>query len=127
MTAEEAATLAHEGEAALQEMGESEIEPPTPLDIGSGHIPDPGDVVVPFDKINELVSEKQKVAREAKQTAAPEKQETEKKNSPKKQVGQQDKATPQEAKDSGKEDTRQEWEKPLSGTQAPRRKAETRR
>jgi ParB-like chromosome segregation protein Spo0J len=118
MTAEEAATLAHEGEAALQEMGESEIEPPTPLDIGSGHIPDPGDVVVPFDKINELVSEKQKVAREAKQTAAPEKQETEKKNSPKKQVGQQDKATPQEAKDSGKEDTRQEWEKPLSEIEA---------
>lgn len=38
MTAEEAATLAHEGEVALQEMGEAEIEPPTPFDIGGKHI-----------------------------------------------------------------------------------------
>lgn len=106
LTAEEAAALAHEGEA--------EIEPPTPLDIGGEHLPDPGDIVVPFDKINELVSEKQKAARGAKQTAAPEKQETEKKKLSQKQVGQQDKAAPQEAKDSEKEDTRQEWEKPLS-------------
>lgn len=69
MTVEKAATLAREGEAVLQETGEAEIEPPTPLDIGGEHIPDLGDVVVPFDKINELVSEKQKAAREAKQTA----------------------------------------------------------
>ena len=118
MTAEEAATLAHEGEAALQEMGEAEIEPPTPFDIGGEHIPAPGDVVVPFDKINELVSEKQKASREAKQPAAPEKQETEKKKPSKKQVGQQNKAAPQEAKDSEKEDTQQEWEKPLSEVEA---------
>ncbi|KPU43236.1 chromosome-partitioning protein Spo0J [Oxobacter pfennigii] len=118
MTAEEVATLAHEGEAALQEMGEAEIEPPAPSDIGGEHIPVPGDVVVPFDKINELVSEKQKAAREAKQTTAPEKQETEQKKPSQKQVGQQDKAAPQEAKDSEKEDTRQEWEKPLSEVEA---------
>lgn len=118
MTVEEAATLAHEGEAALQEMGETEIEPPTQFDIGGEHIPETDDVVVPFDKINELVSEKQKAAREAKQTAAPEKQETEKKKPAQKQVGQQDKAAPQEAKDSKKKDTQQEWEKPLSEVEA---------
>lgn len=38
LTAEEAATLAHEGEAALQDIGEEQLEPPTPFDIG-GNIP----------------------------------------------------------------------------------------
>jgi hypothetical protein len=54
MSAEEAATLAHEGEAALHDIGDDGLEPPTPFDI-----PAPGDVVVPFDKINEIMSEKQ--------------------------------------------------------------------
>lgn len=39
MTAEEAAILAHEGEAALQEMGEGQLEPPTPFDFGGKHMP----------------------------------------------------------------------------------------
>ena len=47
MTAEEAATLAQEGAAALRDIDEEQFEPPTPFDI-----PAPGDVVVPFDKIN---------------------------------------------------------------------------
>ena len=41
-------------EAALQEMGEEQLELPTPADFGDKHIPDLGDVVVPFDKINEI-------------------------------------------------------------------------
>ena len=49
-TAEAAAALAHEGKEP--------IEPPAPSDIGGEHIPTPGDVVVPSDKINELMSER---------------------------------------------------------------------
>lgn len=48
--AEEKAALTHEGKEA--------IEPPAPSDISGEHIPAPGDVVVPSDKINELMSEK---------------------------------------------------------------------
>ena len=66
MNAAEAAVLAHEGEAVLHDIGNDELAPPTPFDI-----PSPGDVVVPFDKIRET-------AREAEQTATPEKQEAEK-------------------------------------------------
>lgn len=120
-TVEEAAILAHEGEAALQKMGESEIEPPTPLDIGSKHIPDPGDIAVPFDKINEDVSEKQAATREAEKPPTPEKQETEKKTAPKKQTERQDKVAPQKAPGAGVEDTRQEWEKPLSEIEAEKK------
>lgn len=65
LTDEEAAILAHEGEAALREMGEGQLEPPTPFDI-----PPPGDVVVSFDKINEILSEKQAAAHEAERIAA---------------------------------------------------------
>lgn len=61
MSAEEAATLAHEGEAALHDIGEDGLEPPAPFDI-----PAPGDVVVPFDKINEIMSEKQEAAQESR-------------------------------------------------------------
>lgn len=49
-TAEEKAALSHEAKEP--------IEPPAPSDIGGEHIPAPGDVVVPSDKINELMSEK---------------------------------------------------------------------
>ncbi len=45
LAAEEAAALAHEGKTALQKMGEAEIKPSTPFDIGSKHIPDPGGTV----------------------------------------------------------------------------------
>jgi len=43
MTAEEAATLAQEGGAALHDIGEEQLEPPAPFDIGGGHIPDMGE------------------------------------------------------------------------------------
>ena len=46
--------------AASQDIGKDGLEPPTPFDI-----PAPGDVVVPFDKINEIVSGKQAAAKEA--------------------------------------------------------------
>ncbi len=91
LTAEEAAALAHEGEAALREMGEEQLELPAPFDFGGEHIPDPGDVVVPFDKINEILSEKQEAAREAEQAPAAKKQETEKADkAPKKQAARQE-------------------------------------
>lgn len=89
ISTEEAAALAHEGEAALKEMGKAEIEPPTPLDIVGEHIPDPGDIVVPFDKINEIVSGKTATTKETEKASSADKEE------------------------SQSEDTRQEWEKPL--------------
>ena len=48
--AEEKAALSHEAKEPL--------EAPAPSDIGGEHIPAPGDVVVPSDKINEIMSEK---------------------------------------------------------------------
>lgn len=71
-TAEETAALPHEDGAALHETAKDRPEIPTPIDI-----PAPGDVVVPFDKINEIISGKQAAVKEAEQTA-PEKQESEK-------------------------------------------------
>lgn len=61
LTDTEAATLAQEGEAALREDGEVLPDP------GETDIPFPAaeDVVVPFEKINELVNERQAAAREA--------------------------------------------------------------
>ena len=65
MTAEEAATLAQEGAAALRDIDEEQFEPPATFDI-----PAPGDVVVSFDKINEIISEKKAAkAQEAEQPA----------------------------------------------------------
>jgi ParB family chromosome partitioning protein len=71
-TAGEKATLTHEDKEP--------IEPPAPSDIGGEHIPTPGDVVVPSDKINELMSEKKPGHRDrppkadkAEQAPAPEK------------------------------------------------------
>lgn len=46
LTAEEAAALAGERDRALHDIGEDELEPPTPFDIGGGYIPDdPGDPI----------------------------------------------------------------------------------
>lgn len=111
LTAEEVATLAHEGKAALREMGEEQLEPPAPFDLSDKHIPDPGDVVVPFDKINEILSKKQSAAREAEKTAAPEK--TGKSEKAAKNQTKRGKAVQQEAQETKTEDTRQEPEKPL--------------
>ena len=44
--------------SALSNEAKEPIDPPAPSDIGGEHIPVPGDVVVPSDKINELMSEK---------------------------------------------------------------------
>lgn len=71
---EEQAILEQEGKAALEKMGEELPDPPAPFDFDGEHIPAPdnvsatpaaSDVVVPFEKINEIVSEKQKAAQEA--------------------------------------------------------------
>ncbi|WP_304509811.1 ParB N-terminal domain-containing protein, partial [Anaerotignum sp.] len=70
-TAEETAALPHEDGAALHEADKDGPEVPNPIDI-----PAPGDVVVSFNKINEIVSGKQAAAKETEQTA-PEKQEAE--------------------------------------------------
>lgn len=72
ITAEKAESTVHEDNAALHEISDNGLEPPTPFDI-----PAPGDVVVSFDKINEIVSGKQAAAKEAEQ-ASPEKQGAEK-------------------------------------------------
>lgn len=90
ITAEEAAALAHEGEAALHKISDDGLEPPTPFDI-----PAPGDVVVSFDKINEIVSGKQAAAKEAEKSVPADKK------------AEPDKTSPEA------EDTRQEWKKPL--------------
>ena len=107
MTAEEATILAHESEAALLEMGEVQLEPPAPFDVGGEHIPDPGDVIAPSDKIPE-------VAQEDETPAAPENQEAKKSDKAPKKQARRNKAAPQEVQEAGAEDTRQEWEKPLS-------------
>ncbi len=102
MSAEEAAVLAHKGEAALHDIGNDGLEPPAPSDI-----PAPGDVVVPLDKTREA-------AQEAEKAAAPEKQEAEKSNKAPQKQARRNKAVTQEIQEVGAEDTRQEWEKPLS-------------
>ena len=43
MTAEEAAALAGEGEKALRDIGEEQLEPAPPFDVSGEHIPGPGD------------------------------------------------------------------------------------
>ena len=74
MTAGEPATQSQEAGADLSDKSE---EQPAPIDIGGEHHPG-DDVVVSFDKINEIVSEKKAAAKtqEAEQTA-PEKKEPE--------------------------------------------------
>lgn len=71
-TAEKTAELFHEDGATPEKADNDRQEEPTPIDI-----PYPGDVVVSFDKINEIVSGKQAAVKEAEQTA-PEKKESEK-------------------------------------------------
>nr|WP_319488342.1 ParB/RepB/Spo0J family partition protein [uncultured Caproiciproducens sp.] len=76
-----------EEKAVLTQEGKKPIEPPAPSDIGGEHVPNPGDIVVPPDKINELMSEKKPSHRgrlpkadKAEQAPAPEKTEAEKSN-----------------------------------------------
>ncbi|TCL55416.1 ParB/RepB/Spo0J family partition protein [Kineothrix alysoides] len=92
-TAEETAALPHEDEATLHEADKDRPEIPTSIDI-----PAPGDVVVSFDKINEIVSRKQAVVKEAEQTA-PEKQEVEK-SAPTEKTAKPEKTSPDKKNDS---------------------------
>ena len=62
-----AAIFAQEKEAALRDIGEEQIEPPVQPDLSGEHIPDPGDVVVSFDKINEILSGQRSAARKAQE------------------------------------------------------------
>jgi len=108
-TVEEAATLAHEGEAELHDIGDYRMEQPTPFDM-----PVPDDLIAPFDKINETLLDKQDVAQEAEQTASPVNQEAEKPDKTPKKQARRNIAATKEVHEAGAEDTRQEWEKPLS-------------
>ena len=119
MTVEEAATLAHEGEVALRDMGEELLEPPTPLDVGGEHIPDSGDVVVPPDKIRET-------AREAEQTATREKQEAEKSDKTPNKRGRRGKTVHQEAQEVKTEDTQKEPEEQRRSEAEPKRERKPR-
>lgn len=67
-TAEETTALPHEDGAALHKTDKDGPETPNPIDI-----PAPGDVVVSFDKINEIVSGKQAAVKETEQTTPPRK------------------------------------------------------
>jgi ParB family transcriptional regulator, chromosome partitioning protein len=99
-----------EEKAVLTNEGKEPLEPPAPFDFGGEHVPNPGDIVVPSDKINELMSGKKPRHRgrspkadKAEQTAVPEKPETEK----------EDKAPKKERK------PRAEKQKPTAAKKAP--------
>lgn len=72
INAEKAAALGDKEQPQSHDIGNDGLEPPTPFDI-----PNPGDVVVSFDKINEIISEKQAAAKETEKPDQ-KKQETEK-------------------------------------------------
>lgn len=76
-TTVEPATQAQEAEAILSDKGEEQPAQDNPIDIGGEHRPG-DDVVVSFDKINEIISEKKAAAKvqEVEQTS-PEKKEPE--------------------------------------------------
>ncbi|EOH32624.1 ParB/RepB/Spo0J family partition protein [Enterococcus faecium] len=93
ITAEKAVATVHEDKAALHEIGDDTLEPPTPFDI-----PAPGDVVVSFDKINEIVSGKQAAVKEAEQ-APPEKQGA-KKSGPADKKAEPEKPGPDKGKEN---------------------------
>lgn len=79
--------------AASHDIDKDGLEPPTPLDI-----PAPGDVVVSFGKINEIVSGKQAAVKEAEQTA-PENPQPEK-SAPADKKAEPEKPSPNKAKDN---------------------------
>ena len=92
-TAEETAEPFHEDGAAPGKADKDRPEEPTPIDI-----PAPGDVVVSFDKINEIVSGKQAAVKEAEQTAS-EKQEVEK-SAPTEKTAKPEKISPDKKNDN---------------------------
>ncbi len=89
MTAEETVALEHEEKIVSDEIDNDGIEPPIAFNI-----PAPGDVVVPFEKINEIISGKRATA-EMEQTAS-------EKDFPTENEVQTDKAE-QEVEDTGQE------------------------
>lgn len=64
--------IAEEVEAATDELGE---ETPVPLDLGGERFVDLDSVVVPFDKINEILAERQAAARRGRKAMAEEQQD----------------------------------------------------
>lgn len=91
LTTSEAVMLEHEGQAALFEMGE--------------FLPDPGDVVVPFETIDELMADRRAAARDA--------------------VEQDESPTPLGADAPGqteKPDDREPWEKTSAELEAEQKK-----
>lgn len=91
ISTEEAAALEHGGKSAPPDIGDNGLKPPLPFDI-----PAPGDVVVSFDKINEIVSGKQAAAKEAEQSAA--KNEEAEKSGPAEKKAEQKKPGPDKGK-----------------------------
>ena len=100
LTDEEKVILEKEGQAALFEMGES--------------IPDPGDVVVPFDKISELMKERNAAAREAVEQEEP--------PAPGAGISTEEYSGAIPGDAPAGPDTRQEWEKPQAEAEAEEKK-----
>jgi ParB family chromosome partitioning protein len=108
-TAEETAALPHEDGAALHKTDKDGPETPNPIDI-----PAPGDVVVSFDKINEIVSGKQAAVKATEQTV-PEKQETE----PADKTSEPEKTSP-DKKSKSAEKTDKKLTRPAKQEKAPK-------
>ena len=118
-TAEEKAALPHEGK-----------EPIKLPDIGGENIPGPGDVVVPSDKINELMSEKKSARRgrppkadKAEQAPAPEKTDEAPKKERKPRAEKQKLTSAKKA--PAKEETPAPEPEPPQKPKEPPRKGET--
>ena len=75
ISTEETAALGNDGKAALHGISDDGLEPPTPFDIPMPT--DPGNVVVSFDKINEIISEKKAAKAQEAEQPAPDKKEQE--------------------------------------------------
>lgn len=86
--AEEPTALSHENGAAPDKTDKDRPEEPMPIDI-----PAPNDVVVPFDKINEIVSGKQAAAKEVETTGPADKTAEPEKTSPGKATDSKPKTT----------------------------------
>ncbi|MEC0139900.1 ParB/RepB/Spo0J family partition protein [Paenibacillus macerans] len=115
-TGEETAALLHENEAAPDKTDKNGPEVPNPINI-----PFPGDVVVPFDKINEIVSGKQAAVKEAEQTA-PEKQEVEK-SAPTEKTARPEKTSPDKKNDSKSKTAEKSDKKPSHPAKLEKAKA----
>lgn len=114
MTAEETGALENEGKTTSPEVGNDGMEPLISFDI-----PAPGDVVVSFDKINEIISGK-KVTEEVEQTTPENGSPTENEVQSDK-AGQEVENTPSDvsAEKSGKKTTRSDKQEKGSKAEKP--------